>query len=189
MFAPQMHPAMRHVGPVLRELGISTVMNIVGPLANPAGAGRQVVGVADARRVPLIAGALRALGTRHALVVHGEPGMDEISPLGPTHVIEIRDGRVTEWTVEPARFGFGAGSAEELGGGPPAANAAAVLAVLEGRAPPTARAAVLLNAAAALLVSAAERSFDDALERATEALDRGEGVAALDRLRRAYTSS
>src|SRR5215204_999306 len=82
MFAPLMHPAMRHVGPVRRELAIPTVMNIVGPLANPASAGRQVVGVADERRVPLLAGALQQLGTRHALVVHGN-GMDEISPLAP----------------------------------------------------------------------------------------------------------
>src|SRR3982750_1043646 len=114
MFAPLMHPAMRHVGPVRRELGIPTVMNIVGPLANPAGAGRQVVGVADARRVPLIAGALRALGTTHALVVHGEPGMDEISPLGTSHVVEIRDGVVSEWTVDPSDYGFPPGDASEL---------------------------------------------------------------------------
>src|SRR6185369_14006566 len=120
MFAPLMHPAMRHVGPVRRELGIPTVMNIIGPLANPASAGRQVVGVADARRVPLIAGALQALGTRHALVVHGEPGMDEISPLGPTQVIEIRDGSSREWTIEPKRYGFPEGRVEELAGGPPA---------------------------------------------------------------------
>src|SRR4051812_46213951 len=132
MFAPLMHPAMRHVGPVRRELGIPTVMNIVGPLANPAGAGRQVVGVADARRVPLIAGALLTLGTTHALVVHGEPGMDEISPLGTTQVIEIRDGRTTEWTIEPRRFGMANGQAEELAGGSPADNAAAVRAVLGG---------------------------------------------------------
>jgi len=189
MFAPVMHPAMRHVGPVRRELAIPTVMNVVGPLENPASAGRQVVGVAEAARLPLIAGALASLGSLHALVVHGEPGMDEISPLGPTQVIEIRDGTVKEWSIEPARFGFGGGRAEELGGGPPAANAAAVMAVLEGSAPPTARAAVLLNAAAALLVSAAERSFDDALERATEALDRRAGIEALERLRRAHSSS
>jgi anthranilate phosphoribosyltransferase len=186
MFAPQMHPAMRHVGPVRRQLGIPTVMNIVGPLANPAGAGRQVVGVADARRVPLIAGALRALGTRHALVVHGEPGMDEISPLGPSQVIEIRDGEVREWRIEPRALGFGPGRAEELGGGPPQANASAVLAVLDGTAPPTARAAVLLNAAAAVMVAGGERSFEDALARATGALERGDGLAALERLRRAY---
>jgi len=187
MFAPLMHPAMRHVGPVRRELGIPTVMNIVGPLANPAGAGRQVVGVADARRVPLIAGALQTLGTAHALVVHGEPGMDEISPLGPTQVIEIRDGRTTEWTIDPARFGMGVGRAEELAGGPPADNAAAVRAVLAGHAPPTARAAVLLNAAAAVFVSTSgTKNFGDAVDLARAALDAGAGLAALERLRSAF---
>src|SRR3954463_12072626 len=153
MFAPLMHPAMRHVGPVRRELAIPTVMNIVGPLANPAGAGRQVVGVADAKRVALIAGALRALKTVHALVVHGEPGMDEISPLGTTRVVEICDGSVREWSIDPARHGFGAGDASELAGGPPAENAAAVESVLAGTAPPSAVAAVVLNAAAALFVA------------------------------------
>jgi anthranilate phosphoribosyltransferase len=187
MFAPLMHPAMRHVGPVRRELGIPTVMNIVGPLANPAGAGRQVVGVADARRVPLIAGALQTLGTAHALVVHGEPGMDEISPLGPTHVIEIRDGNTKEWTIDPARYGMAVGQAEELTGGPPAANAAAVRAVLTGDAPPTAIAAVLLNAAAAVFVSTSgTRSFGDAVDVARAALDAGAGLAALERLRAAF---
>src|SRR5436190_7961820 len=187
MFAPLMHPAMRHVGPVRRELGIPTVMNIVGPLANPARAGRQVVGVADARRVPLIAGALLALGTEHALVVHGEPGMDEISPLGPTQVIEIRDGRTREWSIEPAQFGLGTGRAEELAGGPPADNAAAVRAVLAGNAPPPATAAVLLNAAAALFVSTSGTgSFEYAVEMARSALDAGAGLAALERLRRAF---
>src|SRR3954470_3814771 len=101
MFAPLMHPAMRHVGPVRRELGIPTVMNIVGPLANPAGAGRQVVGVADLERAPILAGALSALGAVHALVVHGEPGLDEVSPLGPTHVIEVKRGSTSRWTIHP----------------------------------------------------------------------------------------
>src|SRR3954469_20116356 len=190
MFAPLMHPAMRHVGPVRRELAIPTVMNIIGPLANPASAGRQVVGVADARRVPLIAGALRTLGTVHALVVHGEPGMDEVSPLGPTHVVEIADGETRDWTIDPARFGFPEGRVEELGGGPPAENAAAVLAVLEGRAPPTARAAVLLNAAAALFVSGlAEVDFGESLERVQISLDDGAGLNALARLRRAFSAT
>src|SRR6059058_755415 len=85
MFAPLMHPAMRHVGPVRRELGIPTVMNIVGPLANPARAGRQVVGVSDLERAPILAGALSSLGATHAMVVYGEPGLDEVSPIGPTH--------------------------------------------------------------------------------------------------------
>src|SRR6185312_6803180 len=106
MFAPAMHPAMRHVGPVRRELGIPTVMNIVGPLANPAGAARQVVGVAERGRMALLAGALAALGAAHALVVHGALGMDEISPIGLTHVAEVRDGVVTEWTIDPNDYDF-----------------------------------------------------------------------------------
>ena len=187
MFAPIMHPAMRHVGPVRRELAIPTVMNIIGPLANPAGAGRQVVGVADARRVPLIAGAMRTLGTVHALIVHGEPGMDEISPLGTTHVVELRDGAMTEWTIDPARFGFPSGEVAELAGGPPAENAAAVQAVLEGTAPATATAAVVLNAAAALYVSVeGPTDYGDAISAAQEGLKSGAGVRALDRLRLAH---
>jgi anthranilate phosphoribosyltransferase len=187
MFAPLMHPAMRHVGPVRRELGIPTVMNIVGPLANPAGAGRQVVGVADARRVPLIAGALRALGTAHALVVHGD-GMDEITPLGVSQVVEIRGASITEWSIDPSSFGFPRGIAEELVGGPPARNAAAVTAVLDGSARPTATTAVLLNAAAAHYVSAeAGSDFGESLEQVRAALENGAGLRALYRLRGAYT--
>ncbi|MEP6622224.1 MAG: anthranilate phosphoribosyltransferase [bacterium] len=187
MFAPLMHPAMRHVGSVRRELAIPTVMNIVGPLANPASAGRQVVGVGDAKRVPLIAGALRALGTVHALIVHGEPGMDEISPLGATHVIEIQDGATREWSIEPARYGFPAGSAEELRGGTPAENADAVLATLSGSAAPTASAAVVLNAAAALYVAPnGPRDFGDAINAARAGLADGAGLRALDRLRIAH---
>lgn len=187
MFAPLMHPAMRHVGPVRRELGIPTVMNIVGPLANPASAGRQVVGVADARRVALIAGALRTLGTVRALVVHGEPGMDEVSPLGTTHVVEIRDGETHEWEIDPARHGVAAGRAEELRGGSPADNAASVLAVLENAAPATARAAVILNAAAALYVAPdGPVDFGDAVSAARRGLQDGAGLRALERLRKAY---
>ncbi len=187
MFAPLMHPAMKHVGPVRRELGIPTVMNIVGPLANPAGAGRQVVGVADARRVPLIADALRALGSTHALVVHGEAGIDEISPLGPTRVMEIRDGAVHEWTMEPARYGFRPGHVEELAGGPPMENATAILEVLKGSAPPTAVAAVVLNAAGALYVAPdGPTDFGDAVAAARAGIESGAGLRALERLRLAY---
>ena len=188
MFAPLMHPAMRHVGPVRSELAIPTVMNIVGPLANPASAGRQVVGVADAARVPLIAGALRSLGAVHALVVHGAPGMDEVSPLGPTNVVEIRDGATSQWSIDPISLGFAPGRVEELAGGPPAENAAAVLAVLRNEAPPTAVAAVVLNAAAALYVSGSgPNDFADAVDVARDGLRKGAGIDALDRLRDAYT--
>lgn len=188
MFAPLMHPAMRHVGPVRRELGIPTVMNIVGPLANPAFAGRQVVGVADERRMPLIAGALRALGTMHALVVHGAPGMDEVSPLGATRVIEIRDGALREWTVDPERYGFGHVSLEHLAGGSPKENAELVTAIMSGEASSGATAAVVLNAAAAIYVSGAVSTFDDAVSAATASVRSGAGVAALDRLRAAFRS-
>jgi anthranilate phosphoribosyltransferase len=182
MYAPLMHPAMRHVGPVRRELAIPTMMNILGPLANPAGAGRQVVGVAEPARMPLLAGALAALGSAHALVVHGDPGMDEISPLGCTRVMEVRDGAVHEWTIDPDRLGLAA-SEGEIAGGSPADNARVILDVLEGRDRGGARTAVVLNAAAALYVAGLADRFDDALTAASDALDAGKGMAALERLR------
>jgi anthranilate phosphoribosyltransferase len=187
MFAPLMHPAMRHVGPVRRELAIPTVMNIVGPLANPAMAGRQVVGVADERRVPLLAGALKELGTRHALVVHGT-GMDEISPLAPTKVIEIRDGKTSEWTVDPKRHGYKTDDPQDLAGGPPAGNASTVLAVLGDKGNRASRGAVVLNAGAALYVGGRAKKYDEGIELAEEALDAGAGLKALERLRAAYGS-
>jgi anthranilate phosphoribosyltransferase len=189
MFAPTLHPAMRHVGPVRRELGIPTVMNIVGPLANPAGAGRQVVGVADRNRMPLLAGALAALGSTHALVVYGEPGMDEVSPMGPTHVAEVRGGAVKEWVIDPKELGFKVVAQSDLVGGDPGANAKIIESVLAGEGPAGARAAVLLNAAAAIYVSGIVATLGDAVARAREALDSGAGQRALDRLRSAYQVS
>jgi anthranilate phosphoribosyltransferase len=185
MFAPLMHPAMRHVAPVRGELGVQTVMNMVGPLANPAHAGRQVVGVSDERRLTLIAGALSALDTVHALVVHGA-GMDEISPFAPSEVIEIRDGAMTEWTIDPERFGYGGGVVQDLAGGPPTANAAAVMRVLRGESNEASTAAVVLNAAAAFYVGGAVASFDDGVELARDAISSGAGLVALDRLRVAF---
>jgi anthranilate phosphoribosyltransferase len=192
MFAPIMHPAMRHVGPVRRELAIPTVMNVVGPLANPASAGRQVLGVAESHRLPLLAGALAALGTVHAMVVHGEPGLDEISPLGPTRVIEVRavgDGTAEathEWTIDPDEYGLGGARYEELAGGTPAENAEVIREVLAGRGAPGARAAVILNAGAALYVGGLAPSYGEGVAAATRALDRGDGARALERLRKVY---
>ncbi len=185
MFAPLMHPAMRHVGVVRRELGVQTVMNMVGPLANPANAGRQVVGVSDARRLALIAGALLELNTVHALVVHGA-GMDEISPFSESEVLEIHDGRLSEWKVNPKRYGFGGGSPEELAGGTPTENATAVLRVLRGDANEPSMAAVILNAAAAFYVGGRCRNFDEGVEAARAAVRSGAGLVALDRLRVAF---
>lgn len=185
MFAPLMHPAMKHVGPVRRELAIHTVMNILGPLANPARAGRQVVGVADVGRMPLLADALAQLGSRRALVVHGEPGMDEVSPLGITHVREVRHGAVREWTIDPAALGETASSASELAGGDPPTNARIVEEILRGERRGGARAAVVLNSAAAIHVSGDDDNFAAAVGRAREALDSGAGMRALERLRTA----
>ncbi len=187
MFAPLMHPAMRYVGPVRRELGVPTVMNIVGPLANPARAGRQVIGVGDADRAPLLAAALAELGTHHALVVHGA-GMDEISPLGPTQVREVRNGTIQQWSIDPEKFGLGIATPAELAGGSPTANARAVLSVLEGTASPGATAAVVLNAAAALYVGGAAATYDEGVEQARVAVRSGAGLTALERLRRAFAS-
>ena len=185
MFAPLMHPAMRHVGPVRRELGVHTVMNLVGPLANPAHAGRQVVGVSDERRLALMAGAMKELDTVHTLVVHGA-GMDEISPFGSTRAVEIRNGKISEWTIEPRRYGFGGGSPQDIAGGPPADNAATVVRVLRGEANNASAAAVVLNAAAALYVGGACPTFDDGVGIATEAIRSGAGLRALERLRAAF---
>jgi anthranilate phosphoribosyltransferase len=188
MFAPLMHPAMRHVGPVRRELAIPTVMNIVGPLANPAMAARQVVGVADERRVALLAGALRELGSIHSLVVHGT-GMDEISPLATTQVVEIREGESREWTIDPSKFGYRGLDAKDLAGGPPRTNAETVLAVLGGQSNKAARGAVVLNAGAALYVGGHTDSLERGVELAEDAIASGAGLQALERLRDAYSRS
>jgi anthranilate phosphoribosyltransferase len=157
-------------------------MNVVGPLANPARAGRQVVGVADERRLPLLAGALRELGTIHALIVHGT-GLDEVSPLGPTRVLEVRGDELTEWSLDPNDYNVPAATADELAGGTPHDNAAIITAVLRGEGNPGATNAVVLNAAAAIYVSGRVESFAEAVGIARDALASGAGLAALERLR------
>ncbi|HXQ77976.1 MAG TPA: anthranilate phosphoribosyltransferase, partial [Gemmatimonadaceae bacterium] len=188
MFAPLMHPAMRHVGPVRRELAIPTVMNIVGPLANPARAGRQVVGVADLERAPVLAGALSTLGSVHALVVHGEPGLDEVSPLGPTHVVEVRNGSTNRWTIHPEDHGFEKVSRDDLAGSEPKDNARIIEKILSGGGPKGARAAIVLNAGAAVYVSGRVKSYEEGVSAATKAIDSGKAKEVLENLRRAYTT-
>jgi anthranilate phosphoribosyltransferase len=186
MFAPLMHPAMRYVGPVRRELAIPTVLNIVGPLANPARAGRQVVGVADLDRAPVLAGALAALGAKHALVVHGEPGLDEVSPLGPTHVIEVIDGATKRWTIRPEDHGFTNIAREDLSGSEPAENARVIVEILDGGGPPGARAAIILNAGAAVYVSGRVKTYGEGVEAAAKSIDSGRAKSVLERLKLAY---
>ena len=183
LFAPTYHPAMRHAAPVRRELGVPTMMNLLGPLANPAGVRRQVLGVADRERAPRMAQALALLGAEHALVVHGEIGMDELSPVGPTAVWEIRRGAVSEWVLDPTKLGIEGLDAGALKGGTPAENAERIERLLSGGEDPVGRAAVLLNAAAALYVSEGTRTFDEAYRQAGSVLDAGGGAERLRRLR------
>src|SRR6266404_3148787 len=154
LFAPNFHPAMKHVGAIRRELGTPTLMNLVGPLANPASVRRQVVGVADPDRAAIVAEALVRLGAEHALVVHGRVGMDEISPHGVTDAWEVKDGAVRTWQIDPERFRLGITDVAELQGGEPAANAERLERILgNGSADPSGLAAVLLNAGAAIYVA------------------------------------
>ncbi|MDP2955251.1 MAG: anthranilate phosphoribosyltransferase [Longimicrobiales bacterium] len=188
MFAPLLHPAMRHVGPVRRGLGITTVMNILGPLTNPAGARRQVMGVADPRLLDLVAGALAELGQERALVVHGAPGMDEISPCGPTRIVELRDGRIVRWETSPEELGLARAPLEALAGGDPEANARIIRSVLDGEvgAP---RDATLLNAAAAICVAGKAGTLAEGVGRAAASVDEGRARDALERLRLATRRS
>ena len=185
MFAPLLHPAMRHVAPVRRELAMPTIMNVLGPLTNPAGARRQVVGVSHPALMPLIAGALRELGHERALVVHGEPGLDELSPIGVRTVHELLNGEILTYQVDPRTFGGTYHDAHELRGLEPEQNAALLLAVLEDRAPDVARLAVTLNAGAAIYLSGLADSLREGWQLAEAALADGKGMEALARLRAA----
>ena len=189
LFAQNFHPAMKHVGAVRRELGTATLMNLVGPLANPASVRRQVVGVADPDRAGIVAEALVRLGAEHALVVHGRVGMDEISPQGITDVWEVKDGSVRRWEIDPERFRLGIRDVAELQGAEPAANAERLERILgNGSADPSGLAAVLLNAGAAIYVAGIAGSLAEGIGRAREVVASGAARLALDRLRKATAS-
>lgn len=185
LFAPHFHPAMRFAAPIRRELGVPTIMNLLGPLANPAGVTRQVVGVADRDRAALLADALARLGTEHALVVHGRVGMDEIAPSGPSDIWEVRGDAVTQWLLEPARWGLEQPDPTTLRGGSPVENARWLREVLAQRPGTRGTEAVALNAAAAIYVAGVAESFDEGLECARTALREGAALSALERLRAA----
>ncbi len=183
LFAPRLHPAMRAVMPVRRALGVRTLFNVLGPLANPAGVSRQVVGVFSAEIQPLVAEALALLGCERAWVVHGEDGLDEISVAAPTRIVEVRDGEVVDsWTLDPASVGVSALGGGELVGGDTRTNASRLAAILRGEEGGAAAEAVALNAAAALVVAEAARSLAEGLEAAREALRHGRGWDTLQRV-------
>jgi anthranilate phosphoribosyltransferase len=180
MFAPSHHPAMRHVGPVRGELGVTTIMNLLGPLANPAGVRRQVIGVAHESLQRLVADSLIELGHERAMVVHGSPGLDELSPLGPTRIIQLDAGRLDEIEVLPADFGWPKYAPEDLNGGEPEENAERVRRVIMGKQLGGARAAVLINAAAAIWVSGEVQSLEEGVAAAEASIDDGKAAATLD---------
>lgn len=178
LFAQGFHPAMKHAAEPRKQLGFRTVFNILGPLTNPAGATRQVLGVPRPDLVRTMAEALSALGSEHALVVHGHGGIDEFSLAGETLVAEVRDGRVTEYTVDPAAFGLTLAPVEAIAGGTPEDNAAIILEILQGGHGPK-RDVVLLNAGAALFVGGAATSIQNGVQKAGSIIDEG---AARDKL-------
>lgn len=182
-FAPQWHPSMRHAGPARRDLGVRTAFNLLGPLTNPAGARRQVVGVSRPEHTELVARTLVALGTERAWVVHGAGGLDELSTLGHTKVSEVRDGTVNTFYVHPSDAGIRSATIADLAGGAAAENADMVRRLLEGERGPR-RDVVLLNAGAALLVAGVAGTLAEGVQVASASVDNGRAAEALDGMRR-----
>jgi anthranilate phosphoribosyltransferase len=179
MFAPNFHGAMKHAAPVRREHGVRTLFNILGPLTNPAGATNQLLGVFHPDLVGIQVRVLERLGSRHAMVVHGSDGLDEITLAGETLVGELRNGKVTEYVVTPSQFGLGVAPTERIRVADANEAKAMLLGVLENAAGP-ARDIVLLNAGATLYVAGVTASVEGGIERASQALESG---AAAEKLR------
>ena len=180
MFAPAHHPAMRHVGPTRVELGTRTIFNLLGPLSNPAGVTRQMVGVFSPEWIQPVAGALKALGAEHAWVAHGD-GYDEITATGETQVAELKGGEIRGFTLTPEQFGLQRHAKAELRGGDAAYNAAALRALLDG-APGAYRDTVLMNAGAGLVVAGRADDLGRGIALAAGAVDSGAARQVLDRL-------
>ncbi len=187
MFAPLFHPAMKYASVPRREIGIRTVFNILGPLTNPAGAKAQVLGVAEASLTMKMARVLKLLGCHHALVVHGEDGLDEITLGGKTTICELKDGTIESYFIDPQNFGFSRASLESLKGGSPQENAEKLSSILKGERGPC-RDIVLMNAAAALIAGDKAGTMQQGLSLAEEAIDSGKALAKLDGLIKASRS-
>jgi len=181
MFAPMHHSAMKNVGPTRMELGTRTIFNLLGPLSNPASVRRQLVGVFDRKWVEPVAEALRNLGTEHAWVVHGSDGMDEITTTGPTYVTEVKDGALRSFEIGPEELGLPKITPEDLKGGMPAENAAALRQVLAG-AKNAYRDVVLMNAAGALIISGKCTTLKEGVDLAADSIDSGSAADRLERL-------
>ena len=181
MFAPTHHPAMKHAGPVRRELAARTVFNVLGPLTNPAGARAQVMGVYSPELVPVIADVLAQLGARRAFVVHGAGGIDELSPAGPNLVCEVADGDVRQREIDPLDLGIDRCDPAELRGGTPAENALKIREVFDGGNGGR-RSAILLNAAGAIAAGGHAKDLKEGVGLAREAIDNGAAGERLEAL-------
>lgn len=181
LFAPNHHPAMRHVGPARKAIGKRTIFNLLGPMSNPAGTKRMLVGVCDDTWRRLMAEAFAALGVEHIWVVHGSDGLDEITTTGPTYVSEVKDGVVTEFTIAPESYGIEMTTIESLRGGHPAENALALRGLLKGEHSDY-RDIVRLNAGAALMLAGLVNDIVSGIDMATESIDSGKARAALETL-------
>ena len=181
LFAPKLHPAMSAVAAIRRELGVRTIFNVLGPLTNPAFARRQVIGVYAKHLVGVVADVLRALNVEHAMVVHSEDGLDEISVSAPTYVAEVNDGEIRSFKVSPADFGVSTHPGDAVGGGDAATNAAIARAILGGQNGAT-RDIVVVNAGAALYVSGAASTLREGAELAAEAVRSGAARRKLEEL-------
>jgi anthranilate phosphoribosyltransferase len=172
LLAPSHHPAMKAVMPVRRALGVRTVLHVLGPLLNPAGARRQVMGVYQPRLVPLVAEAMTLLGAKHSMVVCGENNMDELSLSGPSHVAEVRDGSVREYVVMPEEFGLQRAPLSALEGGDAVVNAAILTSIFRGE-PGPGRDVVVLNAAAVLVTAGLAKDIREGIAVAAQTIDSG----------------
>lgn len=181
MWAPMHHPAMKHWAPVRAELGIRTLFNVLGPISNPAGVTRQIVGVYARNLVELIANVLKELGAEHVWVVHGHDGLDELTTTGATDVAEVKGGRVELFEISPADAGLPPAKLSDLKGGDAQTNASAIRAVLAGETGPF-RDIVLLNAAAALIVGGKASNLTEGVAIAAQSIETGAAAHALERL-------
>ena len=180
-FAPTFHPAMRHAGPARRELGVRTVFNVLGPLANPGRVRRQALGVGAPALAPLMVRVLKDLGHERALVFYGEDGLDELTTTGPSRVFQLREGKVDDFELDPKDLGLVRALPDDLKGGTPPENAALLRQVLNGDIGPR-RDVVLLNAAAAVLAAGRAEDWPQAMEVGRESLDSGRAAQVLTRL-------
>lgn len=181
LFAPKHHSAMKYVGSARASLGMRTLFNLLGPLCNPAGAKRMLLGVFDKKWSKPMAEALRDLGAEHVWIVHGSDGLDEITTTGKTSVTELKDGKIRSFTINPQDYGIPKAKIEDLRGGNSEVNAEAIMALLNGR-PGAYRDIVVLNSAATLLVAGVADSIEDGIVRANKSIDDGAAYKALSSL-------